>query len=215
MADARTGLSPLHRLGDRLLAADEAPAMIRLAELPFLTQLTLRVAPDSAAAAAAAAALGAPALPGPNAAARAGETQVLWLGPDEWLVVGPHGAQTELEARLCAAVEGTHATVVDVSGQRTVIEVAGAAARDVLAKGCALDLHPRSFGPERCAQTALARTGVVLLQRDDEPAYWVFVRASFAEYLAEWLLDASAEARGIAALDLGPGGPVVAAGTPG
>jgi hypothetical protein len=42
----------------------------------------------------------------------------------------------------------------------------------------------------------------VLVPRSEEPAYRVFVRASFAEYLAEWLLDAAAEYRGVAPLDL-------------
>jgi sarcosine oxidase subunit gamma len=91
---------------------------------------------------------------------------------------------------------------VDVSAQRTVIEVARADARDLLLKGCALDLHPRVFGVGRCAQTLLARAQVVLVPRTDEPAYRVFVRASFAEYLAEWLLDAAAEYREEAPLNL-------------
>lgn len=194
MADVGARLSSLHRLRDRIAAANEAPTTIRLAEIPFPTQLTLRVAPEDAGAAAVADALGA-ALPGPNAVVRAGELAALWLGPDEWLLVAPDGGQAALRARLAPALEGTHATVVDVSAQRAVIELAGTAARDVLAKGCRLDLHPRAFGPGRCAQTALARTGVILWQRSDDPAYWLLIRASFAEYLAEWLLDASAEHR--------------------
>ncbi len=86
--------------------------------------------------------------------------------------------------------------VVDVSAQRTVIELAGPAARELLAKGCSIDLHPRVFGPGQCAQTTLARAPVILLPRA-ENAYWVFVRASFAEYCAEFLLDAMTEYRTI------------------
>ncbi|MGW0201911.1 sarcosine oxidase subunit gamma family protein, partial [Nonomuraea sp. NPDC003201] len=59
------------------------------------------------------------------------------------------------------------------------------------AHGCALDLHPRAFGPGRCAQTMLARAQVVLVPRED--GFLVLVRSSFAAYLAEWLLDAAAE----------------------
>lgn len=85
-------------------------------------------------------------------------------------------------------------SVVDVSAQHTVIELAGSRAREVLAKGCSLDLHPRAFGPGRCAQTLLGRAGVIVLPREGEvPTYWVFVRATFADYLAEWLLDARGE----------------------
>ena len=38
----------------------------------------------------------------------------------------------------------------------------------------------------------LARAQVIVFARDPEPRYWVFVRASFAEYVAQWLLDAAA-----------------------
>jgi sarcosine oxidase subunit gamma len=69
--------------------------------------------------------------------------------------------------------------------------VGGPRARDLLAHGCALDLHPRVFGPGRCAQTMLARAQVVLLPRPDD--FLVLVRSSFAAYLSEWLLDAATE----------------------
>jgi sarcosine oxidase subunit gamma len=117
----------------------------------------------------------------------------LWLGPDEWLVVGPPGEEPALEVELAEALGGGLGSVVDLSANRTAIELSGAAARDVLAKGCALDLHPSAFGPGDCAQTLLARAQVILEQRDDAPTYRLFVRGSFADYLATWLLDAMAE----------------------
>ena len=202
MADTLTHRrTPLAGLADRLADANDAPERIRLAEVPFLTQLTLRVAPGSVAAAALAGVLGAPLPIAPNTTAVSGDTEVLWMGPDEWLVTAPAGSRN-LIAVLERAVGTEHATIVDVSDQRTAIDVAGADARDLVRKGCAIDIHPRAFGVGRCAQTLLARTQIVLLPRTDEPAYRVFVRASFAEYLAEWLLDAAAEYRGVAPLDL-------------
>ena len=198
MADTTTRRrSPLDGLADRLAAANDAPERIRLAEVPFLTQLTLRVAPGSLAAAAVAGVLGAPLPTAPNTTAVCGDVEVLWMGPDEWLVVAP-AAAAGLHAALEHAIGAEHATVVDVSDQRTAIDVAGADARELLLKGCALDLHPRAFGVGQCAQTLLARAQVVVLPRSAEPAYRVFVRASFAEYVAEWLLDAAAEYRGVA-----------------
>jgi sarcosine oxidase, subunit gamma len=205
MADHPHRRSPLQGLADGLAAADEAPARVRLSEVPFLTQLTLRVAPSTAAATAAGDALGAPLPLAPNTTRAAGEMQILAMGPDEWLVIGPAEVRARLRDRLEAALAGEHATVVDVSAHRTVIEVAGSDARELLMKGCAVDLHPRTFGPGSCAQTTLARAQVVLLARTPEPAYWVFVRASFAQYVAEWLLDASGEYRGAPPADLSVG----------
>lgn len=202
MASTQARQSPLHDVAGRLGAASDIPERIRLAEVPFLTQLTLRLDPSTPAAHAAAQALGVTLPTAPNTTSANGQVEVLWMGPDEWLIVAPDGAAERLRTRLEGALEGDHASVVDVSAQRTVVELAGADARELLLKGCPLDVHPRVFGPGRCAQSTLARAQMLLLARSEEPAYWVFVRSSFAEYLAEWLLDAAAEYRGAPPLHL-------------
>ena len=69
--------------------------------------------------------------------------------------------------------------------------MSGAGARDLLAAGCGLDLHPRVFGPGRCAQTLLARVPVVLHQLSDAPQYRVLVRRSYARWLVDWMIDAA------------------------
>lgn len=127
---------------------------------------------------------------------------VLWMGTDEWLVVADDGAVGTAEELQAAA--GPQATVVDVSAQRTIVELAGAASRELLAQGCALDLHPRAFAPGACAQTLLARAGAVLVCRSAEPCWWILVRASFAAYLAEWLIDAAAGCAPVAAAQREP-----------
>ena len=127
------------------------------------------------------------ATPAPNRVVAVGERAILWLGPDEYLVVAPDGDEV-------AELAGESAeSVVDVSANRTTIELSGPHARDVLEQGMSIDLHPRAFGPGHCAQTLLARAQVILRQVDDEPTYHVLVRGSFAPYLADWLVDASKE----------------------
>jgi sarcosine oxidase subunit gamma len=164
--------------------AEEALGGVRTSEVPFLAQIDLRVGAQIA--------VGLKLPRQPNTALVAGERWVLWLGPDEWLVVAPPGALPGLERELHAQFPGPDAAVVDVSGQRTVIELAGPRAREVLMKGCSIDLHPAAFGPGRCARTALARAQVILLPVDHQ-TYWIFVQSSFAAYLAEWLMDAMSE----------------------
>ncbi|MBD0841191.1 sarcosine oxidase subunit gamma [Streptomyces sp. TRM68416] len=187
--------SPLVRVADRLAAATRSSSgEIRLAELPFLAQVNVRLDAKGAAAEAVGLTLGLPLPIQPNTAVRAGELTALWLGPDEWLLIGPPGSERDLERRIREAAEGEPVSVTDVSAQRTTLLVTGPRARDLLAHGCALDLHPRVFGPGRCAQTTLGRTQVVLVARDEPRAgFWVLVRSSFAGYLAEWLLDAATE----------------------
>ena len=103
----------------------------------------------------------------------------IWLGPDEWLVLG--GREEEYADRPAA---------VDVSANRVCLELSGDSAADVLARGCALDLHASVFPPGRCAQTLVARAQVILWRTDD--AFRLLVRPSFADYLRAWLRDAGA-----------------------
>jgi sarcosine oxidase subunit gamma len=125
----------------------------------------------------------------------AGDRACLWLGPDEWLILGPGGGESELTAALRGAMAGLHAAVADVSEARTTILVQGPRARDLLQKGMPIDLHPRAFGPGHCAQTHLAGANVILRQTDDRPSYELLILNSFAEHLWLWLLRASREYR--------------------
>ena len=86
--------------------------------------------------------------------------------------------------------------MVDVSAQRTTVALRGEHARDLLAGGCALDLHPRVFGRGAAAQTLLGQAGVLLMALDDTGTHYrLVVRSSFAGYLTAWLLDAATEYR--------------------
>ncbi|GLW51910.1 sarcosine oxidase subunit gamma [Streptomyces sp. NBRC 14336] len=187
--------SPLSHVAGRLAAATRGSCgAVRLAELPFLTQLTVRLDAKGAAAEAVGLALDLQLPLQPNTVVRSGELTVLWLGPDEWLLVARPGCERELEGRIRQAAGEEPVSVVDVSAQRTTLLVSGPRAHDLLAHGCSLDLHPRVFGPGRCAQTTLGRTQVVLVARDEPRAgFWVLVRSTFAGYLADWLLDAATE----------------------
>ena len=127
-----------------------------------------------------------------NTVAASGEVSALWLGPDEWLIVGAPDSEGDLAVRLNAALAGKHVSVVDVTANRTVLELSGPSARAVLEKACGLDLRPRAFKPGQCAQTNLART-VGILELGQGGAWRIYVRNSFALYLADWLLDAMAE----------------------
>ncbi len=188
-------LSPLELLRVTLAAASD-PSQVAIRELPFLCQIALRGSPGNTLfMAAVQKALGLDLPVKAGSVVLAGSVRALWLGPDEWLVVAPDGAAPALLSALAAALEGVHAQAVDVSANRTVIALEGPRAAEVLAKGLTLDLHPRAFGPRRVTQTILARAAVILEQTGEAPAYRLYVRNSFATYLASWLMDAAAEYR--------------------
>jgi sarcosine oxidase subunit gamma len=186
----RTG--PLHGWSEHFA---DLPDGVQIMAEPFVAMTDLRVDPTGPAADAVAAHLGV-ALPTRPSWVESDTTRVIWLGPDEWLVTSPFRSPQDLEAGLRTAVGGAGA-VVDVSAQRTTLRLRGEHVRDVLATGCAIDLHPRAFPAGSAVQTTLGLAGVVLLALDSTAThYQLLVRSSFARYLATWLLDAATEFRG-------------------
>jgi sarcosine oxidase, subunit gamma len=172
---------------------------VSITEEPFATMVDVRVGLPGPGASAAAEALGV-ALPAVATYAENGDTTAIWLGPDEWLVTTRSSTGEEFEARLREAIAPHGGAAVDVSGQRTTLRLSGSHARDVLAKGCALDLHPKVFGVGSAAQTMLGQAGIVLLALDDGACdFRILVRSSFARYVVAWLLDAMAEYRDVSA----------------
>ncbi len=187
--------SALADYADRFAAVSAAThGDLSIAELPFLSQVNFRVDPNDAnLMERVASGLGGLALPLlPNTVTSRGDRRALWLGPDEWLIVGPDGKQAAFLDALGVALAGAFGSIVDVSANRTVLDIRGSKALELLAHGVAIDLHPRSFGPGRCAQTFLAKAQVIIELRNEEATFHVWVRTSFASYVAAWLLDAAA-----------------------
>jgi sarcosine oxidase subunit gamma len=121
-------------------------------------------------------------VPPENAATAWAGRDVLWLGPDEWLVVAEPGAASAIERELKDALAGHHHSVIDVSANRIVFELADCL--ELLSSGCGLDLHPSRWRPGMCAQTLFAQAQVILHQRDERTTR-IFVRPSFADHLLE------------------------------
>ena len=171
-------------------------AQTQIAERPFIGKLTLRGNPDDTGFAAGVGSVLGVSLPTePNTVTETGVCQISWVGPDEWLIYTADGAQTPLQERLRTALEGIHSAVVDVSDYYTIIRISGVRARDVLAKGCPLDLHPRVFGPGRCAGSLFLKAAIRIIQVDDTPIYDLQVRWTFADYLYQHLVRGAEEWR--------------------
>ena len=116
-----------------------------------------------------------------------GGRDVLWLGPDEWLIVGEPGSETVVVEELERALADHHRSVVDVSANRILLDLEDAL--ETLSAACGLDLDPLRWKPGMCAQTLFGQAQVILHQLDERTTR-VFVRPSFAGYV-QALLDAS------------------------
>jgi sarcosine oxidase subunit gamma len=122
--------------------------------------------------------------PSENTASAWEGRDVLWLGPDEWLVVARLEESATIVRELKETLADHHHSVLDVSANRIVYELTDGL--EALSSGCGLDLDPSRWRPGTCAQTLFAQAQVILHQCDERTTR-LFVRPSFADHVLQWL----------------------------
>jgi heterotetrameric sarcosine oxidase gamma subunit len=164
-------------------------AYVRLAERKALTAIQVLTfnGKHEGTAAAIGKALGVECATEPGICNSDGKTQVCWNGPNSWMIIASDEetgrTAGELLQTLQAAV-GDLGAVVEQSHGRCGLRLSGTRARQVMAKNTAIDLHPRAFGPGRCAMTSVAHMNATIVQVDDIPTYDLFVIRSLARSFA-------------------------------
>ena len=129
------------------------------------------------------------AAPKAGAVALAGEDGVAWMSPDELLVMVPYAEVGERIAAIEDAMAGQHFLAVNVSDARGVFEIKGAAAREVIAKLCPVDMAPEAFKPGMFRRTRMAQAAAAFWMVDEETIRVVCFR-SVAHYVFGLLADA-------------------------
>jgi len=119
-----------------------------------------------------------------------GALTLMWTGPGQWLAVSHEHDPSGLRADLAERLDGTDATVTDLSHARTVVRVAGPAARDLLAKGCPADVDALRHG--ECVASMLGHLNALIHCTGDED-FDVYVFRSFGLSLWEWLEQGAGE----------------------
>ena len=116
---------------------------------------------------------------------------VAWAALDAWIVTAPAPGRGALYQTLDEQCRGL-AAVTDQSHGLTGFVVSGPNCRDVLAKGCAVDLDPAQFPVGACAATQMEHIPVHLRHADDD-AFELLVPTSYAlsfwEFIAEMALE--------------------------
>ena len=170
-------------------------ATVLIRELPGLHTIDLRVAPGTSTQNAVVEALGTdlPGKPGQTlqgSVSGGGEVHALCLAPDWWLIVGFQEVEQKLEPLLLN--NDFHFSIVDVSGQRTTIELEGPKVREVLAHLWDQDLREKNFPVASVSQGLMAKAPVIVCHIAPF-RYRVMVRSSFALHLWKALADAAEE----------------------
>jgi sarcosine oxidase subunit gamma len=121
-----------------------------------------------------------------------GDPRAIWLAPDKRLLVAETVDRNVFLGDLAAALAGRFAVAADVTDGLAVLDLRGDRLPDLLAMACAIDLDPRSFGPDRSARTLFAGVPVILYRRGD--GVRLHVDASMIGWLWTWLGEAAAAA---------------------
>ena len=119
------------------------------------------------------------------------DTQIMWLAPDEWLIIVASGTEFEVEQKLRSALKG-HFAVSDISGAQTLLELSGRNVIDLMKKSTGYDLHLESFPVGKVVGTTFAKAGAHIL-RVSEDKFQLVVRRSFSDYVWLWIQHGSQE----------------------
>ena len=143
-----------------------------------------------AARAAASAAFGVPSAEIPCRANAHDVRAVLWLGPDEQLLLGPAEEASSLAASLELALAGIAHSLVDVSQRQIALQVSGPQASAILGTGCPLDLDAMEFPPGMCTRTLYCKADIILWRRS-ATEFHLEVWRSFSDYVLGCLREAA------------------------
>lgn len=177
--------SETHPLGDRasMVRADAKPAIrIEIVEFGALVQLFAKKGKEQEVMKA----LGFETSAG-QAASVKGVTY-LPVAPAQWLVVADRKKAPAFGEGLAKTIAGI-GHVSEQTASRVCIRLSGERVRDLMARGCRLDLHPSVASAGFTAQTVMAQIGTTIHQRSDEPVYDLYVYAGFARSFWHWLSE--------------------------
>jgi heterotetrameric sarcosine oxidase gamma subunit len=132
------------------------------------------------------------ALPLDSTVATGSEMSVIGTAPGQWLAVSGKLAYEALAEDLAAKLNGI-GSISDQSSGRAVIRIGGPRARDVLAKGLAIDLDPRAFPPGSAATSTIAHMGVLVWREGDAESYDIVLFRSVAESFWRWITTSASE----------------------
>ncbi|MEO1328077.1 MAG: sarcosine oxidase subunit gamma family protein [Pseudomonadota bacterium] len=187
-ADKSLAATPLAGL------AQPADLAVRIEEAPLAGMITLKGDLEHPTLRAVVAEATGLEVPGIRKASLGEEGAVLWMAPDELLLIGPYDSAPDAAARLDADLAEAGPRLVEVvSDARARFRLIGSGAREVLAKGAPIDLHPSVFGVGDLRRTRLSHVAVGFWQTAAAPETFELVCfRSYARYAWEWL-TASAE----------------------
>ena len=171
-------------------------ADIKFQELPFMTKINLRGNPNDKKFLSSTSKVLNTTLPiRTNTYIKINSLKIIWLGPDEWLIIDEKEDDKEdLFSKLENSIGSQNASVTDVSENRTVIRIMGTNIFILLAKFLTLNLDNSLNSNSSVAQTLFIKVPVLLMRHhkhNKEPKIDIFTNRSHANYVYKILVDGS------------------------
>ena len=161
---------------------------IKILELPFVKKINLRIdSKNKSYMSSCGNILGAMLPTKPNTYSKNEKVKVIWLGPNEWLIVND-----DLFLKLQNATDDLEASVTDVSENRTIIRISGKKIIILLSKFLFLDLEKNLSSQLSCAQTLFVKVPILLVRNNSDnqtPEIDIFTNRSHANYIYNLLVD--------------------------
>ena len=117
------------------------------------------------------------------------ETRILWSAPSTWLVISRSENIVEIIKEKC---NSDNFAITDISHSRTIIQIKGLQAKDILKKGCPLNFN--EFENNNCAGTVFHGINIVVDFVGKNPdTFNLLTLRSFGESFYHHITDAALE----------------------
>ena len=116
-------------------------------------------------------------------------TRILWNGPRNWLVIT---TQKEVFFEIDKKFEEKDFAITDISHSKSIIELEGNDAKEVLKKGCPFNFN--EFYKNNCLNSTYNGMSIIVDMINDNPdTFRIFALRSFGESLYHSITDSSLE----------------------
>ena len=117
------------------------------------------------------------------------DTRILWSGPSNWLLVSTKKDILNSVQKIC---DDKNFAVTDLSHSRAIIELKGSNSKEVLKKGCPINLN--EFKVNNCANSVFHEITITIdMVSNDPETFRIFALRSFGESLYHSISDACLE----------------------
>ena len=116
-------------------------------------------------------------------------TRILWNAPNVWILISD---KENIINQIKTKCDEENFAVTDISHSRTAIQIQGLQAREVLKKGCPINLN--KIKKNECAGTVFNGITIIIDLVDDNPdIFYIFTLRSFGESFYHHITDSSLE----------------------